>query len=58
VTSSHAGEAVFRARGVSKVYSKGDVEVFALRNVDLKLHRGEFVVISPSWVLGRPASSR
>jgi putative ABC transport system ATP-binding protein len=45
VTGSHDGEVVFRARGVSKVYAMGDVEVYALRSVDLELYRGEFVVL-------------
>jgi putative ABC transport system ATP-binding protein len=40
-----AGEAVFRARGLCKVYAMGEVEVHALRNVDLDLFRGELVVL-------------
>lgn len=36
---------VFRARGLGKVYGTGDVEVVALRDVDLDLHAGEFIVI-------------
>jgi len=38
-------EFVFRARGLSKIYRVGEVEVHALRDVDLDLFRGEFVVL-------------
>jgi putative ABC transport system ATP-binding protein len=38
-------EAVFEARGVSKVYRVGEVEVHALREVDVDLYRGELVVL-------------
>jgi putative ABC transport system ATP-binding protein len=38
-------EAVFRARGVSKVYHMGEVEVHALRSADLDLYRGELMVL-------------
>jgi putative ABC transport system ATP-binding protein len=38
-------EVVFEARGLSKVYRMGEVEVHALRDVSLELARGEFVVI-------------
>lgn len=41
---------VFRARDLSRIYWMGEVEVVALRRVDLDLYRGEFVVIlGPSW---------
>jgi putative ABC transport system ATP-binding protein len=36
---------VLEARGVTKVYRMGDVEVHALRGVDVSLHEGEFVVL-------------
>ena len=38
-------DAVFSARGITKVYRVGEVEVHALRAVDLDLYRGEFVVL-------------
>ena len=37
--------AVFRAERVCKVYPMGDTEVHALRDVDLELRAGEFVVL-------------
>ena len=40
-----AGEAVFVARGLTKVYGVGDVEVHALRGVDFDLHAGELLVL-------------
>jgi putative ABC transport system ATP-binding protein len=44
---SGAGQpaAVFRARGLTKVYHMGEVDVYALRDVDLDLFAGEFVVL-------------
>ena len=36
---------VFRARGLTKVYRMGDVDVHALRGIDLDLYPGEFVVL-------------
>jgi putative ABC transport system ATP-binding protein len=38
-------KAVFQAQGLSKVYHMGDVDVYALREVDLELFAGEFVVL-------------
>ena len=38
-------EAIFRIRGVSKVYTMGEVEVHALRSVDLDLFEGELAVL-------------
>jgi putative ABC transport system ATP-binding protein len=39
------GEPIIRVRGLTKVYRVGDVEVHALRGVDLDIARGEFVAI-------------
>jgi putative ABC transport system ATP-binding protein len=36
---------VFQAEGVTKVYRMGDVEVHALRGVDVALYQSEFVVL-------------
>ena len=40
-----AGELVFQARGVTKVYDMGEVQVHALRGVDLDLYARELLVL-------------
>jgi putative ABC transport system ATP-binding protein len=37
--------AVFRARGLTKLYRMGEIDVWALRDVDLDLYRSELVVL-------------
>jgi putative ABC transport system ATP-binding protein len=39
------GEVVFRARGITKLYQMGEVEVVALRGVDFDVSSREFVVL-------------
>ncbi len=36
---------VFRARGLTKIYRVGEVDIFALRGIDLDLYAGELVVL-------------
>lgn len=43
--AANSRDPVFRARGLSKMYRMGEVEVHALRAVDLDLYQGEFIVI-------------
>src|ERR1019366_4143756 len=43
--SSAPQAVVFRARGLSKVYVMGEVAVHALRDIDLDIYEGEFVVL-------------
>src|ERR1700684_844269 len=40
-----ATEPIIQVRGLTKVYRVGDVEVHALRGIDLDIARGEFVAI-------------
>ncbi len=41
----HTDQPVFSVRGLGKTYTMGEVEVHALRGVDLELFPGEFVVL-------------
>ncbi len=43
--ASHGQELVFRARGITKIYHMGEVDVHALRGIDLDLFAHEFVVL-------------
>jgi putative ABC transport system ATP-binding protein len=45
MAASAEAPAVFRAHHLAKVYRTGEVEVHALRDVDLEIHRGEFIVL-------------
>jgi putative ABC transport system ATP-binding protein len=44
-SAPHATQPVFTARGLTKVYRMGEVEVHALRGVDLDIYASEFVVL-------------
>jgi putative ABC transport system ATP-binding protein len=43
--SATNGKIVFKVKGLRKVYGIGEVEVHALRGVDLELYEGELVVL-------------
>jgi putative ABC transport system ATP-binding protein len=43
--ASRQGPVIFSARGLTKIYFMGEVEVPALRGVDLDLYEGELVVL-------------
>ncbi|MBC7182725.1 MAG: ABC transporter ATP-binding protein [Marinobacter sp.] len=44
-TATTPGPVVFQTRGLTKTYDQGEVQVHALRGVDLDLYRGELVVM-------------
>jgi putative ABC transport system ATP-binding protein len=44
-TTIRETQPVFHIHGVTKVYRMGDVEVYALRGINLELYAGEFVVV-------------
>jgi putative ABC transport system ATP-binding protein len=45
VTDRGTGGLVFEARGITKIYDMGEVQVHALRGVDAQLREGELVVL-------------
>lgn len=45
MSAPEPGEALFIGRGLTKVYTSGEVEVRALDGVDIDLHRGELIVL-------------
>jgi len=45
VAGRSAAEPIIQVRGLTKVYRVGDVDIHALRGVDLEIARGEFVAI-------------
>src|SRR5665213_1819506 len=48
-TQPVANQPIISARGLTKIYRMGDVQVYALRGLDLDVGRGEFVcVVGPS----------
>jgi putative ABC transport system ATP-binding protein len=44
-TSTDSGNIVFQTLGLTKVYDMGEVQVHALRGVDMELYAGELVVL-------------
>jgi len=50
---AHTGEPVIRTQGLTRTFHVGDVDVRALRSVDLTVARGEFVAIMGSSGSGK-----
>lgn len=44
-TPFKGGDTIFSAQGVKKIYKMGEVQVHALRGIDLELYSGELVVL-------------
>ncbi len=44
-SSTTSSPVVFHAEGITKTYQMGEVQVHALRGIDLDLHQGEFIVM-------------
>ena len=50
VSESHVhGETVFKASGLTKVYDMGEVQIHALRGIELELYAGELVAFLGAW---------
>lgn len=45
MSATGSGDIVFRTRGLTRVFRMGEVEIHALRGVDLEFYAGEFVVL-------------
>ncbi len=45
MSATDSRSSVYQARGITKVYHMGEVDVHALRGVDLDLFEGEFIVL-------------
>ena len=43
--NERSSEAVFSAKNLTKIYRMGEVEVHALRGVDIEIYASEFVVL-------------